>query len=79
MCDLLPLLGTSQLDLQPKNLYRLLHKAIEFYLSYVFDHSKKDESKHIKIDEPWSKLWEIMFNIGSKLAWDLSITFAGYW
>lgn len=79
VCDLLPLLGESQLDLQFKNLYRLLHKAIEFYLSYIFDHSKKEESEFTKVEEPWVKLWEIMLNIGSKLAWDLSVVFAGYW
>lgn len=79
MCDLLPLLGGSQLDLQPKNLYRLLHKAVEFYLSYVFDKTKKEESDHVKIEEPWVKLWEIMLHIGTKLGWDLSVTFAGYW
>lgn len=73
------MLGSDQLELQPKNLYRLLHKAIEFYLCYLFNTKKKDDLDNLKIEEPWTKLWEIMLNVGSKLAWDLSITFAGYW
>ncbi|KAK6644383.1 hypothetical protein RUM43_000650 [Polyplax serrata] len=79
VCDLLPLLGSDQLDLQLKNLYRLLHKAIEFYLCYLFNNKKKEDLDYLKIDDPWVRLWEIMLNIGSKLAWDLSITFASYW
>lgn len=38
VCDLLPLLGNEKVscELSPKLLYKLLHKAIEYYL-YTFN------------------------------------------
>lgn len=40
VCDLLPLLGSNSVDLPAKQLFRLLHKSIEFYLCYLMSPSK---------------------------------------
>ncbi|XP_067014792.1 integrator complex subunit 10 [Anabrus simplex] len=82
VCDLLPLLGTGLVELPPKQLFRLLHKSIEFYLAYLMLPNKAIEDLpelESKIDQPWANLFAIQEMTGKKLGWELSSIFAQSW
>ncbi|KAJ9585375.1 hypothetical protein L9F63_002835 [Diploptera punctata] len=75
VCDLLPLLGSNAVDLPIKQLFRLLHKSIEFYLCYLMSPSKVIQDLpelESKIDDPWKNLFKIQEETGRKLGWELS-------
>ncbi|XP_049767483.1 integrator complex subunit 10 [Schistocerca cancellata] len=76
--DLLPLLGTSQVDLPPKHLFRMLQKSIEFYLAYLMLPNKSIPDLpelESKIEDPWKNLFAIQEMTGKKLNWELSTVF----
>uniref|UniRef100_A0A1B6J7H0 Integrator complex subunit 10 n=1 Tax=Homalodisca liturata TaxID=320908 RepID=A0A1B6J7H0_9HEMI len=79
VCDLIPLLGaTSTLDLPIKQLFKLLHKSIEFYLCYVMNKNKAIQDLPVSegtIDDPWGNLFRVLEMVGRKLNWELSDIF----
>ncbi|PSN56704.1 hypothetical protein C0J52_00031 [Blattella germanica] len=82
VCDLLPLLGSSAVDLPPKQLFKLLHKSIEFYLCYLMSPSKAIQDLpelESKIEDPWKNLFTIQEQTGRKLGWELSAMFGHSW
>ncbi|KAJ4445283.1 integrator complex subunit 10 isoform X1 [Periplaneta americana] len=82
VCDLLPLLGSNSVDLPAKQLFRLLHKSIEFYLCYLMSPSKAIQDLpelESKIEDPWKNLFIIQEATGRKLGWELSAIFGQSW
>lgn len=80
VCDLLPLLAQSPMELSANNLIRLLDKAVEFYTSCAFEPNKRTRDREgVFVDDPWTKLWEVILLLGHKLQWDLCQTFTRYW
>lgn len=82
VCDLLPLLGSNSVDLPAKQLFRLLHKSIEFYLCYLMSPSKAIQDLpelESKIEDPWKNLFVIQEATGRKLGWELSAMFGHSW
>ncbi|KAK7793853.1 hypothetical protein R5R35_014136 [Gryllus longicercus] len=82
VCDLLPLLGSSLVELPAKQLFRLLHKSIEFYLAYLMLPNKTIEDLpdvESKIDDPWKNLFAIQEMTAKKLGWELSSLSSGTW
>lgn len=82
VCDLLPLLAQSSLDLPTQNLLRLLDKAVEFYLVHAFEANRRprrDDREISVIEDPWGRLWEAIFLVGVKLKWELATGFTRYW
>ncbi|XP_071448135.1 integrator complex subunit 10 isoform X2 [Hetaerina americana] len=79
VCDLLPLLGSSSVELPVKQLFRLLQKSIEFYLCYLMSPKKSIQDLpefESQIDDPWRHLFLIQEVTGIKLGWDLSGLFS---
>ncbi|KAJ8939787.1 hypothetical protein NQ314_010991 [Rhamnusium bicolor] len=76
VCDLLPLLANDRVkvDLSSKLLYKLLHKAIEFYLCYLGLSTTVIQDSEPKIEDPWSKLFGVMEFIGKQLNWEPYLT-----
>ncbi|CAH1993576.1 unnamed protein product [Acanthoscelides obtectus] len=72
VCDLLPLLASEdiKIELSSKMLYKLLHKAIEFYLYYLGFGSSPVQDSDLKIEEPWIKLFGVLEFIGNQLNWE---------
>ncbi|KAJ8936893.1 hypothetical protein NQ318_010920 [Aromia moschata] len=72
VCDLLPLLANEnvKVDLSSKLLYKLLHKAIEFYLCYLGLSTTVIEDNEPKIEDPWTKLFGVVEFIGKQLHWE---------
>ncbi|KAJ8985663.1 hypothetical protein NQ317_015159 [Molorchus minor] len=72
VCDLLPLLANENIkvDLSSKLLYKLLHKAIEFYLCYLGLSTSVIQDTDPKIEDPWTKLFGVMEFIGKQLNWE---------
>lgn len=82
VCDLLPLLGSNAVELPIKQLFRLLHKSIEFYLCYLMSPSKVIQDLpelESKIEDPWKNLLKIQEETGRKLGWELSTIFSHSW
>lgn len=82
VCDLLPLLAQSPTELSTHNLVRLLDKAVEFYMSCAFEPNKRtrrDDREGVFVDDPWTRLWEVVLLLGHKLQWELCQTFTRYW
>ncbi|XP_021913688.1 integrator complex subunit 10 isoform X2 [Zootermopsis nevadensis] len=82
VCDLLPLLGSNSVDLPSKQLFRLLHKSIEFYLCYLMSPSKAIQDLpelESRIEDPWKNLFVIQEATGRKLGWELSAMFGHSW
>nr|CAD7456317.1 unnamed protein product [Timema tahoe] len=82
VCDLLPLLVSSSVSLPPKQLFRLLNKAIEFSLNYLLSPTKLIQDLpelESKIEDPWVHLFLVVQGSGKKLGWDLSTMFAVPW
>ncbi|PNF20874.1 hypothetical protein B7P43_G11190 [Cryptotermes secundus] len=82
VCDLLPLLGSNSVELPAKQLFRLLHKSIEFYLCYLMSPSKAIQDLpelESKIEDPWKNLFVIQEAMGRKLGWELSAMFGHSW
>ncbi|XP_044756158.1 integrator complex subunit 10 [Coccinella septempunctata] len=81
ICDVLPLLANEQnvkLDLSSKVLYKILYKAIEFYL-HSLGFMQNIEQEDIKIEGAWQKLFSIVEFIGRQLEWDPLIAFGTNW
>jgi len=57
VCDLLPLLGSNSVDLPAKQLFRLLHKSIEFYLCYLMSPSKAIQVGSWWVWFCWERPW----------------------
>ncbi|XP_054258425.1 integrator complex subunit 10 [Macrosteles quadrilineatus] len=79
VCDLLPLLGSASMELPTKQLFKLLHKSIEFYLCYVMNKSKAIQdlpASECIIEEPWGNLFLVLEMVGRKLNWELSDVFS---
>ncbi|XP_018566240.1 integrator complex subunit 10 [Anoplophora glabripennis] len=76
VCDLLPLLSNVniKIDLTSKLLYKLLHKAIEFYLCYLGLSTTVIQETEPKIEDPWIKLFGVMEFIGKQLNWESYLT-----
>lgn len=72
-CDALPLLGTAQVELNPRLSLRLLCKAVEFYLAYI------QQPQDNQIQNPWDRLFQVVELIGKKLGWELSNLFSMAW
>ncbi|XP_074038385.1 integrator complex subunit 10 [Leptinotarsa decemlineata] len=82
VCDLLPLLGNekAKLELSSKLLYKLLHKAIEFYLCYLGLSTSVIQDTETKIEDPWGKLFTVFEFIGNQLNWEpYLINFTSNW
>ncbi|CAG2062957.1 unnamed protein product [Timema podura] len=82
VCDLLPLLVSSSVSLPPKQLFRLLNKAIEFSLNYLLSPTKLIQDLpelESKIEDPWVHLFLVVQGSGKKLGWDLSTMFGVPW
>lgn len=78
VCELMPLLGDTKIELSFKLLFRLLHKAIEFYLcSCMSASSGAIQETDAKVSEPWVKLFEILDLTGKHLGWDPFLTNIG--
>ncbi|KAG5882634.1 hypothetical protein JTB14_001824 [Gonioctena quinquepunctata] len=72
VCDLLPLLANEKVkvELSSKLLYKLLHKAIEFYLCYLGLSTSVIQDSETKIEDPWAKLFGVVEFIGNQLSWE---------
>lgn len=82
VCDVLPLILTSSNFIIPaKLMFRLLSKAIEFYVSYVTSPVNKDQEPGTRCDDrckiddpiqgPWLQLFKLMEIAGQNLNWEL--------
>lgn len=79
VCDLLPLLGMDNVtvELNQKLLFKLLHKAIEFYLFCSGMLPNNGQEIDFKIDDCWAKLYSILELIGKHLGWERYLTNLG--
>ncbi|XP_044728934.1 integrator complex subunit 10 [Chrysoperla carnea] len=73
VCDLLTLLGLSnaKIDLPAKLMYKLLNKAIEYYLCCIAAPTSVETEPG---DMPWNKLFNVLELTGRILGWDPSLT-----
>ncbi|XP_065157114.1 integrator complex subunit 10-like [Atheta coriaria] len=73
ICDLIPLLNKDGciLDLSPKLIFKLLHKAIEYHLFVLWGYicNKKDDSKQ-KSEDSWSNLYKTFEFVCHQLHWE---------
>lgn len=78
--DLLPtLLSSRTIDVPQKQLYRLILKSVDFYVSWFASGStliQGVEESELKAEEAWTNLFKIMFAMGRKLGWELSSMFS---
>ena len=74
VCELVPLMGASPVpvELPPRQLYRLLHKTIEYYLSCIMIQDTTEV-------DPWDKLFLGFRSLGLMLNWDVSAVFSQPW
>ncbi|XP_060526875.1 integrator complex subunit 10 [Cylas formicarius] len=72
VCELLPLLANQQvkIDLSSKLLFKLLNKAMEYYLCSLGLSKANVQENESKIEETWSKLFSVIEFIGKQLHWD---------
>lgn len=73
VCDALPYLDASSVELNSRLSLRLLCKAIEFYLAYI------QQPQDNQINNPWNRLFQVIEIIGRKLGWELSNFFKTLW
>lgn len=86
VCDVMPvILNSMEIQIPPKQMFRLLQKSIEFYICYIVQSSwkeaqtsRKDEKHTIDrpIDDPWDQLFHLLEAAGKKLEWELADIFS---
>ncbi|XP_075219382.1 integrator complex subunit 10 isoform X2 [Lycorma delicatula] len=80
VCNLTPLL--VNIELSPKQSFRLLFKSLEFYICYLttgVTQIKDLPENECKIENPWKNLLFIYENLAAKLGWELSSIFSNAW
>ncbi|KAJ1524001.1 hypothetical protein ONE63_010545 [Megalurothrips usitatus] len=74
VCELVPLMGASPVpvELPPRQLYRLMHKMIEYYLSCLTSQDPNEP-------DPWEKLFLGFRSLATMLNWDIASVFGQPW
>lgn len=75
--ELLPLLGDTNIELSSKLLYRLINKAIEFYLYSLMSPATGIQDSDSRGNDIWFKLFQILDLAGRHLKWDPYLTTIG--
>lgn len=74
VCELVPLMGASPIpvELPSRQLYKLMHKMIEYYVSCLMSPDSNEP-------DPWDKLFQGFRSIGQMLNWETSAVFSQPW
>ncbi|XP_026271877.1 integrator complex subunit 10 isoform X2 [Frankliniella occidentalis] len=74
VCELVPLMGSSPIpvELPLRQIYRLMHKLVEYYMLCLLTQDSSEA-------DPWEKIFQGFWSLGLMLNWDLAKMFSQPW
>ncbi|KAK3927358.1 Integrator complex subunit 10 [Frankliniella fusca] len=74
VCELVPLMGASPIpvELPVRQIYRLMHKMVEYYISCMLTQDSSEA-------DPWEKIFQGFWSLGLMLNWELAKIFSQPW